>query len=146
MQEDTEKYSKGQLLCSGSRDGKLVVWDTIEQRGLFRLQGHKGEITQCRFLCNTLYLLSSSKDTLMKLWDLETQHCTQTLVHHRKEIWGFTVNKEETRLYTGTADHFFRVHEIAQPSTDSTLKTPTINLLGNIPRESKERVSNIYIK
>lgn len=29
----------------------------------------------------------SSKDGLVKLWDLDTQHCFQTLVSHRKEVW-----------------------------------------------------------
>ena len=139
-QSDSNSVSKGQLLCSGSRDGKLVVWDTIEQRGLFRLQGHKGEITHCQFLTRSYCLLSSSKDTLVKLWDLETQHCTQTLVGHRKEVWTFTVDKEEERVYTGTADPFFRVYEIVYPAEDAATRTPELKSLGNIPRQSKERV------
>ena len=28
----------------------------------------------------------SSKDTLIKLWDLDTQHCFLTLVGHRSEV------------------------------------------------------------
>ena len=30
---------------------------------------------------------SSSKDGLVKLWDLDTQHCFQTIVSHHKEVW-----------------------------------------------------------
>ena len=30
----------------------------------------------------------SSKDSVVKLWDLSTQHCYQTLVGHRSEVWG----------------------------------------------------------
>ena len=77
----------------------------------------------------------------MKLWDLETQHCTQTLVGHRKEVWSFTVDKEELRVYTGTADNFFRVYEIVYPILGTASKIPEIKFLGNIPREGKERVS-----
>lgn len=29
----------------------------------------------------------SSKDGLVKLWDLDTQHCFQTLVSHHREVW-----------------------------------------------------------
>ena len=28
----------------------------------------------------------SSKDTFVKVWDLETQHCFLTLVEHRNEV------------------------------------------------------------
>lgn len=35
--------------------------------------------------------LPSSKDGLVKLWDLDTQHCFQTLVSHDREVWSFAV-------------------------------------------------------
>ena len=38
------------------------------------------------FLSRTNRLLSSSKDGLLKLWDLDTQHCLQNLVGHRHEV------------------------------------------------------------
>lgn len=31
-------------------------------------------------------LISSSKDTFVKFWDLETQHCFKTLVGHPTEV------------------------------------------------------------
>lgn len=33
------------------------------------------------------HLISCSKDTLLKLWDLPTQHCVSTIVAHRTQIW-----------------------------------------------------------
>ena len=35
----------GALLASGSQDTDIVVWDTAEQAGLYRLRGHTDEIT-----------------------------------------------------------------------------------------------------
>jgi U3 small nucleolar RNA-associated protein 12 len=68
---------------------------------LFRLRGHKNAITDLKFLeKDGRALVSSSKDFLVKIWDLETQHCIQTLVGHRAEVWSFDVNPEETRLVT----------------------------------------------
>ena len=68
------------------QDTTIVVWDVVSGCGLFRLKGHKGPITGCRWLHHGNVLISSSKDTLVKLWDLDTQHCFQTLVNHRNEV------------------------------------------------------------
>lgn len=39
------------------------------------------------FLMSRVFLLcSSGKDTLVKWWDLDTQHCFKTLVGHRTEV------------------------------------------------------------
>jgi U3 small nucleolar RNA-associated protein 12 len=45
-------------------------------------------------------LLSGSKDTLLKVWDLEQQRCIETVVGHRAEVWGFAVTPDETRVVT----------------------------------------------
>jgi U3 small nucleolar RNA-associated protein 12 len=52
----------------------------------FSLRGHKGNITGLCFLRNRHALVSSSKDMLVKVWDLDTQHCIQTVVGHRSEV------------------------------------------------------------
>lgn len=45
--------------------------------------GHKDAITDVKLLEKSKRLVSSSKDTLVKIWDLDTLHCTHTLVGHR---------------------------------------------------------------
>ena len=32
------------------QDTDVVVWDLVNESGLYRLKGHKGPITQCHFL------------------------------------------------------------------------------------------------
>eukprot|EP01083_Nonionella_stella_P072033 193944_1 len=87
-------------MASGSYDTDIIVWDMIAQRGLFRLRGHIKPITKVQFIQiddlllnqpendNLKYtfneqdnemLISSSRDTSLKLWELETQHCVQTI-------------------------------------------------------------------
>ena len=56
-----------------------------------RLHGHKDMVTVCRFVKHADQLLTGSKDTLVKLWDLTTQHCVETLVAHRSEVWTLDV-------------------------------------------------------
>lgn len=62
-------------------------------------------------------MLSVSKDTLMKLWDLETKSCIQTIVGHRHEIWSLAVlsdpeDQSKTRIFTGSSDELIRGYKI----------------------------------
>ena len=40
----------------------------------------------------------------MKLWDLSTQHCIQTVVAHRSEIWTMDVDQEQSLVFTGSGE------------------------------------------
>ena len=51
----------------------------------------------------------SSKDTFVKFWDLDTQHCFKTLVGHKTEVWDFVIIKNDTRLITGSGDNELRI-------------------------------------
>jgi len=111
------------------------------------------------------YVLSSSKDTLIKLWDLSTQHCMETLVAHRNEVWDCDVNADETMLVSGGGDADIKIwkinpailksglavgeeaqevgddEEMAEGEVPAHLKA--ITFYGSIPRQSKERVTTI---
>lgn len=90
------------------------------------MRGHKDQVTSIQFISRPLlgghkskdmtsssgYLLSSSKDTLLKLWDLSTQHCMETVVAHRSEVWDFDISKDEKMLVTGGEDAEFKVWTI----------------------------------
>lgn len=52
-----------------------------------RLRGHKDAITKVLVLKKSNRLISASKDTLVKVWDLEAQYCVQTILGHRNEVW-----------------------------------------------------------
>ncbi|KAA0174006.1 hypothetical protein FNF27_04567 [Cafeteria roenbergensis] len=99
--------AEGDTLVSGSQDTTIVVWDLTAQAGVCRLRGHKDEVTAL-VLVDPAYLrdaaagassagsagfagrpllVSASKDTLLKVWDLAEQTCVQTMVGHRSEVW-----------------------------------------------------------
>lgn len=123
---------RGIRLASGSQDTDLIIWDTVGETGLYRyvadqgtlcmvliicrLRGHRDQITGIRFLPSSSdlpstststtpgYLLTSGKDTFIKIWDLSTQHCVQTVVAHRSEVWSLDVNKERDLFFTGSGE------------------------------------------
>jgi U3 small nucleolar RNA-associated protein 12 len=43
-------YNKGgALLASGSTDTDIIVWDAVAEAGLFRLKGHRDQVTTLTF-------------------------------------------------------------------------------------------------
>lgn len=56
---------------------------------------------------------------LLKVWELSTQHCVQTLIGTRNEIWSIAKNPQETRLLIGSVDQDIRVWNL-EPLLDSS--------------------------
>eukprot|EP00743_Colponemidia_sp_Colp-15_P004854 GILK01005231.1.p1 GENE.GILK01005231.1~~GILK01005231.1.p1 ORF type:complete len:974 (+),score=234.40 GILK01005231.1:60-2981(+) len=150
--------TRGTLLISGSKDTDIIVWDTIGESGLYRLRGHRDAVTDVRLLEGKenekdvngemivkrgVRLVSSSKDSLVKLWDLDTQHCTQTLVGHRAEVWTFDVDPQEQRLLTGSVDNQIRIWTLGAESTSEPGamqdKEEYAKLFGSVSRPGRER-------
>ena len=108
------------LLASGSQDTHIIIWDTFSESGKYRLKGHKDEITGLAFVSSatenstddSLYLISSSKDALVKCWDLTTQYCLETIVSHTGSIWSLEWFPHDRLLFTGGEDGRIRVYEL----------------------------------
>ena len=174
-------YDKnGSLLASGSDDCEIVVWDITSEQGLFRLRGHRGVVTDLKFMYhlptatssgnNTndsiaimvgpndqpKYLVSSSKDTFIKFWDLNDQFCLDTIVGHRSEVWSFDINPNETKMVTLSNTAEFKVWDIAKKGSSNTqailnnngnsdddineeINTKMARLLGTVKRQGRER-------
>jgi len=95
--------AEGSRLASGGTEGEIVVWDRIAEVGLFRLRGHRGNVTSITFVPHPVlpttqhpgYLVTTAKDTYLKLWDLSTQHCVQTVVVGRGEVSSAAVQEQK---------------------------------------------------
>ena len=90
-----------------------------------RLHGHRDQITAIRFLyfpsnaassssdsASLNFLLTASKDTFLKLWNLSTQHCVQTIVAHSSEVWSLDVDPEQNLAFTGSAEGELKAWQI----------------------------------
>lgn len=58
----------------------------------------------------------------MKLWDLSTQHCIQTIVAHRSEIWTLDVDHEEGLVFTGSGEGEMKAWRIDYKALNEGLK------------------------
>ncbi|TKY84971.1 hypothetical protein EX895_006051 [Sporisorium graminicola] len=111
--------AQGLRVASASLDTDIILWDLVAETGLYRLRGHRDAVTAIAFVRTPStfqqstsngasssaavvhadsnaagYLLSTSKDGLLKLWDLSLQHCVETVVHGSNEIWSLAVSQD----------------------------------------------------
>lgn len=120
-------------------------------------------MTDVVFLEKSKRLISSSKDTFVRVWDLDMQSCIQILVGHRGDIWSLDVDPLERYLVSGSADPVLHVYTIIEntdekgttaPIEDSELlangitvgkggKWDVLKPLGTIKRNSSDRAVTI---
>jgi U3 small nucleolar RNA-associated protein 12 len=132
--------SSGAHLASGSQDTDIVLWDVSGESGLFRLKGHRGQITDVAFLggSGAGRLVSSSKDETIKVWDLDAQHCCQTVASRSREAWSLDVDPTGSRLAVGASDAELRVFWV-----DITANTAVLHDMGSLKRATAERVATV---
>ncbi|KIV90442.1 hypothetical protein PV10_07749 [Exophiala mesophila] len=142
----------GVRLASGSKDTDVIVWDLVSEVGLVRLRGHKDQITSLHFLSESAddgdqspggndepesdtYLVSTSKDALIKVWDLSTQHCIETHVTQTNgECWAAAITREGNACITAGNDGEVKFWELNQSALRTKQSTES-NSAGDILRE-----------
>eukprot|EP01083_Nonionella_stella_P061837 160999_1 len=77
------------ILVSGSRDYSVFVWDINTNHAIpgtirSRLKGHMGWISDVDVSSDGEYIISSSYDGSLKLWDIVTSRCLQTIMAHKE--------------------------------------------------------------
>jgi U3 small nucleolar RNA-associated protein 12 len=58
----------------------------------------------------------------MKLWDLSTQHCVQTIVAHRSEICTLDVDQNQGLIFTGSGEGEVKAWRIDHEALEAGLK------------------------
>ena len=139
-----------QLVATGSADTDIVLWDVLGERGVCRLRGHRDRVTGLQFVAGPLTplgkgrLLSVSKDKTLKLWELETQICLQT-VAERVELWSClywqgtssgggagAASTSAARVVVGGTDHLLRVYSV---NAEETEDVDRLQQIGTLQRE-----------
>jgi U3 small nucleolar RNA-associated protein 12 len=61
-------------------------------------------VTAVCFLESQNVVVSASKDTFIKFWDLSNQHCFKTLTGHVTEVWDLVLLQADSLLISGGSD------------------------------------------
>ncbi|XP_054421802.1 WD repeat-containing protein 17 isoform X2 [Pteronotus mesoamericanus] len=98
------------VLCSGSDDGSVRVWDYTQDACVNILRGHSGPVRGLTWNPEIPYLLiSGSWDYTMKVWDTRDGTCLDTVRDHGADVYGL-------------ACHPGRPFTVASCSRDSTVR------------------------
>lgn len=158
----------GTRLASGAKDTDIIVWDLVAEIGLFKLRGHKdqvvgihwihpetaeengeGQITT-NFDSNNCFVLSASKDALIKLWDVSSRHCLETrLAQTNGECWAMGVSPDSSGCITAGGDGELRVWSIdlrrlSHSSNGEVDASQCLQDRGVLRRQGKERTVGVH--
>ncbi|KAF2146767.1 uncharacterized protein K452DRAFT_323857 [Aplosporella prunicola CBS 121167] len=161
----------GVRLASGSRDTDIIVWDLVAEVGLFKLRGHKDQITGLKFIALSneaeaeddettvlsvgedapVFLLSTSKDSLIKIWDVNSQHCIETHVAQANgECWALGMSPDGSGCITAGNDGEIKVWAIDQKGlrtmsrqVGDTVEVQFLQDRGTFYRQGKDRTIGI---
>lgn len=143
-----------------------MIWDLVAEVGLYKLRGHKDQITGIKLLQLPIaaasveqvaelpsvdFLLSVSKDASIKLWDLQLQHCIETkFAHSNGECWSLGVSPDCSGCITGGNDGELKVWAIDLEGLRSysgqfqdSLNNELLKDRGIFHRQGKERTTGV---
>lgn len=145
----------GMLLLSGGNDNDLVVYDVVDQLGKCRLTGHSAPVTDaCFYDPMNDVVITSSKDTQVKFWNIETQYCFMTIVDHRSDVWALSLVRDGQYLVTGSGESALNIYKVSEnakigggtslDNDDDIDNSPLkCNLVGTIQRAGRGRTVNL---
>lgn len=123
----------------------MIVWDLLAEVGLFKLRGHKDQITGLRFLqpeepesfdeqgellpkssnASEGFLLTTGKDALIKVWDLASRHCIEThSAQSNGECWALGLSPDQSGCITAGNDGELKVWSLDSAGLYKFSQTP----------------------
>ena len=125
-----------------------MLWDLVAETGLFRLKGHKNEVTSLVFVPEHDSLISCSKDACIRVWNLQLQHCTQVVTLHRGEIWSMDLSLDGKCLVTGSLDEqllCFRVksRDEMEAEEEESKRSELLAQSGTLVRRNRSRIQQV---
>ena len=84
----------GAFMASGSMENLVILWDVIGRSVKHKFTGHSAPVTSVKFYKNfkdsSDYILSSSKDGCLRVWDIDTRRCIDIITSKKNEVLGLT--------------------------------------------------------
>lgn len=161
----------GVRLASGSKDTDVILWDLVAEVGLYKLRGHKDQVTGLQFVEPELhienehgsramvrdgqdapegFLLSTGKDSLLKLWDLSSRHCVETHISQTNgECWALGLSPDFSGCVTAGNDGEMKVWSLdadGLASSATRVGASAVHYIshrGTLHRQSKDRATQV---
>ncbi|KAH7170747.1 WD40-repeat-containing domain protein [Dactylonectria macrodidyma] len=162
----------GVRLASGSKDTDVIVWDLVAEVGQFKLRGHKDQVTGLQFVepepqvqgedgtqamvldgegASDGFLLTTGKDSLIKLWDLSSRHCIETHISQTNgECWALGLSPDYSGCITAGNDGEIKVWSLdadglalSSRRVDIPAATQFLHDRGTLHRQNKDKATEV---
>jgi WD40 repeat protein len=122
----------GTRMASGSRDGRLMLWDVASRRRLRSLTTHEGSIVwTVAFSPDGTRLASGGNDQAIRLWDGRTLEAESILRGHGSEVWSVLWLPDGKQLASAGKDQTVRfwnaVPRIPRFRFDDVIQAPAFS-------------------
>ncbi|KIJ61628.1 hypothetical protein HYDPIDRAFT_31228 [Hydnomerulius pinastri MD-312] len=103
------------LLVTGGDDYKIKVWDLRPQsrRCLFTLHGHLDYVRTVQFHHEMPWILSSSDDQTIRIWNSTSRNCIAILTGHSHYVMSAQFHPKEDLIVSTSMDQTVRVWDIS---------------------------------
>ena len=106
--------------AAGVINGEVRLWRTDEIKLFSILKGHTAWVWAFTFSPNNKTIASGSADYKIKLWDINSGECTDTLKHDSK-VYSLAFNSDGTRLASASEDKSVKIWDIKTGEREKTL-------------------------
>jgi len=105
------KFRKdGQLLCVGTSEGQLKIFDVATKTLLRILRGHSTAARRCDFTPDKTHVVSFSDDKTVRVWDLPSETLFDTFTGHDDYIrCGAAANVSSDLVLSGSYDQTIKL-------------------------------------
>ena len=99
-----------QNFASASFDKKIKVWDGRNGNFVATLTGHVGAVYQVAWSSDSRYLVTASKDSTAKLWQVsDYKKAKETLPGHADEVYALDWSPNGSAVATGSKDRTIKI-------------------------------------
>lgn len=114
------------LLASCSSDLTIKLWNpTDDYKNIRTLQGHDHIVSAVRFMPTGNLLISASRDTDIRVWDVKTGYCVKTISGHSGWVRDICLSYDGKFLFSTGHDNTARLWDISTISNPELKQTMT---------------------
>jgi len=82
----------------------LLPFFCLGQKPYKILKGHKHKVNNLSFSNDSKYLISSSWDNTVRVWNMDTFDSIRVLTGHKDNVWGCTINSNNSLIASASMD------------------------------------------
>ena len=92
-------------IATGSRDGKVRIWESHTNSLKVTLEGHRGAVQSVAFSRKYPWVVSGSDDRTVRIWDFDTGQTLHELRNSEGRINSVVFSDEHMQVAAATEDH-----------------------------------------